>query len=286
MKNWIKQTKKEIDHTLERLIPFPSDFLYKDLFASARYSLLSEGKRLRPLLVLAVAEGYNVPQEKALLPACALEMVHTYSLIHDDLPCMDDDLLRRGKPTLHQVYPEWHALLTGDYLLTYAFEVLATAPDLTAEEQIALVRSLSYHSGAHGMIGGQMIDLLFEGQPIEWDILEAMHRGKTAGLIMAALEFGGILGNAPEEDILSLKIAGLALGIAFQLIDDVLDSASPQNSSDMQKQKATATALLGTTATETKAHQLLESALEQLEKLPCSTSLLRHLFDQMIHRTN
>ena len=260
------------------------------MFASARYSLLSPGKRIRPLLALAVAESYGVPLDHALHPACALEMVHTYSLIHDDLPCMDDDDLRRGKPSLHKIVPEWHALLTGDYLLTYSFEVLANAPHLDADQKLSMIRSLSSHAGAHGMIGGQMIDLHFEGQTADWNILEQMHRGKTAGLIIAALEFGGIIAKAPLSDISSLKKAGLNLGIAFQLIDDVLDCTSTQEElgkpigSDKNKAKSTAVSLLGIPQAKEKAAVLLESAVKQLNKLSRPSPLLLALFDQMVNR--
>lgn len=287
---FLVNAREEIDKKLHELVPFLDELPYSSLFASARYSLLSPGKRLRPLLVLAIAESYGIPLSHTLLPACALEMVHTYSLIHDDLPCMDDDDLRRGKPTLHKIYPEWQAVLTGDYLLTYAFELLADAPHLSSEQRIALVRSLSSHAGAHGMIGGQMIDLIFEGQTIDWEILEQMHRGKTAGLIIAALEFGGIIAQASNQDIAALKKAGLGVGIAFQLIDDVLDYTGTQEElgkpigSDRDNNKATAVSILGTQNALEKAELLLQSAEKSLSALSRPAPLLRALFDRMIKR--
>ena len=178
--------REKIDHQLQHLLLESDDLPYFPLFLAARYSLLSSGKRLRPMLVLAVCESFGIDQDHALIPACALEMIHTYSLIHDDLPCMDDDDLRRGQPTLHKVYPEWHALLTGDFLLTYAFELLSTAPLLDTHQKLDLIKSLAKHAGAHGMIGGQMIDLLSKEQTVDWKVLEQMHLGKTAGLIVAA----------------------------------------------------------------------------------------------------
>ena len=287
---FLVNAREEIDKKLHELVPFIDELPYSPLFASARYSLLSPGKRLRPLLVLAIAQSYSIPLNHALIPACALEMVHTYSLIHDDLPCMDDDDLRRGKPTLHKIYPEWQAVLTGDYLLTYAFEILTDAPHLNAEQRIALVRSLSSHAGAHGMIGGQMIDLIFEGQTIDWKILEQMHRGKTAGLIMAALEFGGIIAQASNQDIAVLKKAGLEMGIAFQIIDDVLDYTSTQEElgkpigSDRDNNKATAVSILGVQNALEKAELLLQSAEKSISALSHPTPLLRALFDRMIKR--
>jgi geranylgeranyl diphosphate synthase type II len=218
--------RKLIDDQLAHLLALTDKQLpYSSLFSSARYSALSPGKRLRPMVVLAVCKSYGVDLNLGLIPACALEMVHTYSLIHDDLPCMDDDEVRRGQPTLHKVYPEWHALLTGDFLLTYAFEVLSFAPHLNADQKLALVKTLARHAGAHGMIGGQMIDLLSEGKEIGWELLKRMHLGKTAGLITAALEFGGIVSQASDADMEKLRQAGPAIGLAFQLIDDLLDEA-------------------------------------------------------------
>jgi geranylgeranyl diphosphate synthase type II len=274
--SFLHSARKSIDHELQRLLAEAEDLPYSPLFTAARYSLLSPGKRLRPLIVLAVCESYGTLQDSALVPACALEMIHTYSLIHDDLPCMDDDDLRRGKPTLHKVYPEWHALLTGDFLLTYPFELLSCAPDIGDKQKLALIHCLSKNAGAHGMIGGQMIDLLSGGQSIDWTLLEQMHLGKTSGLMIAALEFGGILSRVPPDDLHALRKAGSAIGLAFQLADDLHDHA--QN----KKSKTTAVTLLGIEGTRAKAEILLETAKENLNALSCSSLLLNELFDEMI----
>jgi geranylgeranyl diphosphate synthase, type II len=287
---FLHSARAKIDEQLQQLLAQSSDLPYASLLSAARYSLLAPGKRLRPLLVLAVVESYGIGQDRALIPACALEMVHTYSLIHDDLPCMDDDDLRRGRPTLHKVYPEWHALLTGDFLLTFAFEILSSAPLLDADQKLALVRSLSSHAGAHGMIGGQMIDLLSEGQSIDWDILEQMHRHKTAGLIIAALEFGAIISRAPPDDLQALREAGSSIGIAFQLIDDVLDDIGVEEElgktvgSDRNKAKVTAVSLLGLEEAKVKADLLLRAAQKSLNALSHPAPLLSALFDQMVNR--
>ena len=282
--------RRQIDEKLEELTSAPADLPYAALFSSARYSLFTPGKRLRPLLTLATAASYGLSHEVALVPACAIEMVHTYSLIHDDLPCMDDDEMRRGKPTLHKVFPEWHALLTGDYLLTYAFELLAGAPSLGDKQKVALVRTLALRSGAHGMIGGQMIDLLSEGEQVSWDLLEKMHLGKTAGLMAASLEFGGIIAGASETDMKALQKTGLAIGIAFQLIDDLLDDTGTEEElgkpigSDRENFKATAVSVLGSLATQEMATKLLKAADDNLSSLSCPAPLLRALLDQMVHR--
>lgn len=291
MNAFLSDCRKQIDVKLSELVSFPSALPYAALFTSASYSLSTPGKRLRPLLVLAIAASYGSPISKALVPACAIEMIHTYSLIHDDLPCMDNDDLRRGQPTLHKMVPEWHALLTGDYLLTYAFEILADAPDLSAEQKIALVRSLSSRAGAHGMIGGQMIDLLCVGQSVNWEMIEKMHLCKTAGLITASLEFGAIICKAPEVDIAALRKIGFAIGTAFQLIDDVLDYTGTIQElgkpigSDHQKSKATAVSLLGINPAREMAMLLLQTADENLKKLSCPTPIVKMLFDQMVNRS-
>ncbi len=250
----------DIEKKLKDLIQERLDAPQHLLFESARYSLLSPGKRLRPILTLATAQTFNIPLENALIPACALEMVHTYSLIHDDLPCIDDDDLRRGIPTLHKVYNEGHAVLTGDYLLTYAFELLSTSPHLTSDQKIALVKSLSQHAGGDGMIGGQVMDILKSGN---W---EEMHLLKTAALMISALEFGAIISNCSPSDTAHLKIFGKQIGLAFQIIDDILDGDMPPEA-------------------RSQADQLYTSALHSLSQLSRPAPLLEHLAYKLIHRT-
>jgi len=213
---------ESIEERLDELVPNKID---NPLFAAARYSLFAPSKRLRPLFVLRIAECYSIDIELALNPACALEIVHTYSLIHDDLPCMDNDDERRGKPSLHKAYPEGHAMLTGDFLLTYAFEILASSPNLTAEQRIALIQSLSRYSGEEGMAGGQASDLEWQrsGYQPDWQEFAIMLSKKTAALFACAFEMGGIIANASNEDILLLRDAGLAYGLAFQIQDDIAD---------------------------------------------------------------
>jgi|HubBroStandDraft_4_1064222.scaffolds.fasta_scaffold47893_2 geranylgeranyl diphosphate synthase type II len=279
-----KNVKEKIEHQLLKLASQSND---SPLFSSTRYSLLAPGKRLRPLLLFAVCESFNTHQEIALIPACALEMIHTYSLIHDDLPCMDDDDFRRDQPSLHKAYPEWQALLTGDFLLTYAFEILSGAPDLDADQKLDLISSLAKRAGSEGMIGGQMIDLLSEGQKIDWEILEQMHLGKTSGLIIAALEFGGIIAQASSKDLDALRKAGAAIGIAFQLIDDILDHTHTDRLARKlpEREKTTAVALLGMEKAKEKAESFLRDAQEHLKSLSVETPLLHQAFNQMVHRS-
>lgn len=268
-----------IANKIDELIGLRHGELHGKLFEAAKYSLLSPGKRLRPLLTLAAAKTFGAPLEKALVPACALEMVHTYSLIHDDLPCMDDDDLRRGMPTLHKVYHEGHAVLTGDFLLTYAFQLLSESPDLLPEQKLELIRILSTSAGADGMIGGQIVDLAWEGKNIDWPTLHFMHMHKTAALITAALLFGGIIAEAHERDLQLLKTCGQNLGLAFQIVDDILDSHEEKN-------KSTAVTHLGLEKAERYAEQLYTSAIDALSSLSKPAPDLRLLADKLIHRTS
>ena len=209
----------------ERLSELVPNVETNALFAAARYSLFAPSKRLRPLFLLQIAECYGADPECALNPACALEMVHTYSLIHDDLPCMDDDDMRRGKPSLHKAYPEGHAMLTGDFLLTFAFEILASSPVLNAEQRLALIQTLSRCAGVEGMAGGQADDLKWQrtGYRPNWQELSHMLYKKTAALFSCAFEMGGIVAGAPPDDLDLLQDAGMAYGLAFQIQDDIAD---------------------------------------------------------------
>ena len=222
--------REAIEHKLSELVLKSPHALIEPLFEAARYSLLSSGKRFRPLLTLVAAQTYGAPLETALIPACALELIHTYSLIHDDLPCMDDDDLRRGKPTLHKVYNEGHALLTGDFLLTYAFEVISKAPALSAEVKLTLIRVLAESAGANGMVGGQLIDIAIQDTCADLETLLLMHSKKTAALFSAALTFGGLIGAAPTDDLFLLKQIGDNLGSAFQIFDDLVDAGDGKSS--------------------------------------------------------
>jgi geranylgeranyl diphosphate synthase type II len=290
LESFLLEGRKLIEKALDDLIKQHPELPYAHLFSAARYTLLSPAKRLRPLLVLAVAASYDVPLEHALQPACAIEMIHTYSLIHDDLPCMDDDDFRRGQLTLHKIYPEGHAVLTGDYLLTYAFEVIATVPILSDTQKIALVHSLAKHAGAQGMIGGQVIDLDSENKAIDWTTLELMHSYKTASLIIASLDFGAIIAHAPSSDQALLHRAGRAIGLAFQIVDDILDHTSTfaqmgkKSGSDANKKKATSLSLMSLEQSHLAAQELLSSSLKDLAALSQPTPLLTALFDRLVNR--
>lgn len=200
----------EINSTLNKIIPKSKSLLHE----AAQYSL-QNGKRIRPLLLLSVIKSVKAPIHHGLYAACAIEMIHTYSLIHDDLPCMDNDNLRRGKPTLHKVYTEAQALLVGDFLLTSAFETLSNAPDLTSNQKLSLIKNFSIASGGQGMVAGQLLDI--QGSS-DWRKIYEM---KTGALIQCALVSGGIISGI---DLDPLKRIGKTLGIIYQLVDDLLDA--------------------------------------------------------------
>ncbi len=251
----ISTYKQQIDTQLALLAERSSPH-FQSLYDGAKHALLAPGKRIRPLLTLCAAEMLKTgAATAALIPACALEMIHTYSLIHDDLPCMDDDDFRRGLPTLHTVYTEGHAVLMGDYLLTFAFKMLANAPLLSAEQKISLIQTLADCAGGEGMIGGQVMDIE------QSSAVELTHALKTAALFRAALAFGGIVASAPPSTIAALDRFAIHFGKLFQVVDDLLDGDHP----------------LGSIRAEETAQTLYQSTLATLESLPGDSTTLQSL---------
>jgi geranylgeranyl diphosphate synthase, type II len=293
-KSYLTEKQKRIEEHLSSLAP-SDDVLCENLLAAARYSLLAPAKRLRPILTLATAKMFGVEEDIAITPACAVEYIHTYSLIHDDLPCMDDDDLRRGKPTLHKVYDEGHAVLAGDFLLTYAFELLTTAPGVDATTKVDMVRTLAQRSGAEGMIGGQVLDIEAEnnGDAATLEQLETVHLCKTAALLTAAIEFGGYLGKASDEVMELLRAFGKNVGLAFQIIDDILDVTGDEATigkpvgSDISNEKTTYVSLLGLERAYEYAEKMCNSAyttLQELEGHGYDTTILRGITDMILKR--
>ncbi len=268
-----------IDKHLDYLIP-AKDKLHE----AARYSLLGTAKRIRPILTLATTEALNGSRNAALSPACALEMIHTYSLIHDDLPCMDNDDFRRGKPTLHKAFGEAEAVLAGDFLLTHAFQTIAEAPELNSEQKVALISNIGRNAGGYGMILGQLMDIEFEDSKIDLETLKEIHQRKTGALITSAIEFGGIISHASPHTMAILHEFGQEIGLAFQIIDDVLDHS--EANSDVVNQKATYVTLMGYDKSLATAQELLNAALHILSKLPHDTTSLQAIANYMISRTH
>ncbi|MBU3936940.1 MAG: polyprenyl synthetase family protein [Proteobacteria bacterium] len=251
-----------------------------------RYSLFAGGKRIRPILALATAEALHAPTKDLLPAACALECIHTYSLIHDDLPAMDDDDLRRGKPTSHMVFGEAEAILAGDGLLSFAFELL-THPDaqqsISPVAQLRMINLIAKAIGPEGMVGGQSLDLAAEGQTIPFEHLKLIHSYKTGALITASVQAGAIFGNATEEQFAALTRYGTQIGLAFQIIDDLLDvEGTTENlgktaGADVSRNKATYPAFFGVAETKVMARDAINAALTALETFDAKAEPLRAL---------
>lgn len=292
LSTYLKKQQDLINSALDKWLPElhgPSG----PVVEAMRYSLMSGGKRVRPILLLAGARAVNGDQ-KALLPAaCALECIHTYSLIHDDLPAMDNDDLRRGRPTCHKVYGEAVAILAGDGLLTYAFELICKpelaqniSPHLLSKAIFLLARA----AGVSGMVGGQTADILMEGRPVDAETLSFIHSHKTGALIGASVEIGALLGKGNDKELNHLKRYGESLGLAFQIKDDLLDVEGDQEilgkpvGSDDRNQKATYPALFGLKETKRKARELLEQGLSELESFDESAEPLRAIAQYVVER--
>jgi geranylgeranyl diphosphate synthase type II len=257
-----------------------------------RYSLFAGGKRIRPILCLAAAETVSDATGGIETPAAALEMIHTYSLIHDDLPALDNDDQRRGKPTCHKVFGEALAILAGDALLTRAFQIVSEMDGLDAGRQVRILRELSQASGTvNGMIGGQVADLEAEGRPVVEENLHYIHRSKTAALIRASVRVGGILGGASEAQLAALSRYGEQIGLAFQIVDDVLDVVASTADlgktagKDVQQHKATFPALYGVERSRAMAREHEQQAIEALGVFGERAGRLRELAELIIERS-
>ncbi|MCM2680544.1 (2E,6E)-farnesyl diphosphate synthase [Echinimonas agarilytica] len=261
------------------------------LKAAMRHGLLLGGKRVRPFMVYAVGDMLDVPQHQLDAAACAIECIHAYSLIHDDLPAMDDDDLRRGKPTCHVAFDEATAILAGDALQTLAFDLLSTPIEgLNAEQQLRMVKSLSQASGYIGMCGGQAMDLDATDKSITLEQLEAIHRAKTGALLQCSVDLAALAANIEPKQHLQLIKFARDIGLAFQVQDDILDVTSdtetlgkPQGS-DIEANKSTYPSLLGLDGARQKADTLLQSSLQALRALPYNSDLLANFAHYIITR--
>ncbi|MEK7234116.1 MAG: polyprenyl synthetase family protein [Elusimicrobiota bacterium] len=293
----MEKNTASVDIAMEKLLS-PSPDLPESIRKAMRYSLFAGGKRLRPTLVLEAAECCGLSAKKALKTAAAIEMIHTYSLIHDDLPAMDDDDLRRGKPTNHKVFGEAMAILAGDGLLTKAFEAAAeNASDLNLKgrEAAELIRLIAYGAGAEGMVGGQVADLAAEGvskkrsKAAAARILESVHRRKTGALIVAGLDAGAVLAGACDAKREALRSYGECIGLAFQIADDVLDVVGDKKKmgkrgSDRDNDKLTYASLYGVDGARAKARALVEMAHAHLKGFGRKAETLHELADYIITR--
>lgn len=260
------------------------------LCASMKYSLMAGGKRLRPVLLMAAADAVGAEGDAFVTTGCAIEMIHTYSLIHDDLPAMDNDDYRRGKPTNHKVYGDGMAVLAGDALLTMAFEVILRQQDATAEQLTAVVREMSLAAGPNGMVGGQAIDLESENRKIGMEELRKMHMGKTGALFRAAIRSGAILGGATEEQLAALTEYADKFGLAFQITDDILDVTGDEETigkpvgSDERNHKSTYVTLTSLQEAKKLAITAVDEAIEALDSFGDEAEFLRDLAAYLIAR--
>lgn len=268
LKQYLEERRLLVDEALEQYLPQASD-PPKEIHEAVRYSVFAGGKRLRPILILAATEAAGGQMEQALGAAAAIEMIHTYSLIHDDLPAMDDDDYRRGRLTCHKVYGEAMAILAGDALLTQAFILLSTEPapaNSDPDARLRVIHEIAEAAGSKGMVGGQVVDMLQEDREIDLPTLTYLHEHKTGALIRACLRVGGLLASATSERLEALTRYGERIGLAFQIVDDILDLEGSlevlgkQAGSDLRKKKATFPALLGIEESRRWAHRLVSEA--------------------------
>src|SRR5579875_1478795 len=288
---YLKNRVRLLETTLAQVVGEPRGPAAR-LLESIRYSLLAGGKRLRPVIALAACEAVGGEPEAAMGLACALEMIHTYSMIHDDLPCMDDDDLRRGKPTNHKVYGEAMATLAGDALLTDAFGVLARLTPATVDRSalVETIAELSSAAGSPGMVAGQVVDLMDEGRAVSVAELEDLHTHKTGALFVAAAVGGGRLGGGGEAQLAALEVYARSLGLAFQVIDDLLDvegsteQVGKRTQEDGERGKATYPALLGIAESRRLAHRLRDDAVAALAAFDHRAEPLRRLANLVVER--
>ena len=280
----------DVDTAFDQLLPLPEDPRTR-LVEAMRYATIGGGKRLRPLLLTATAEMYGVDRDAALRAGVAIEAIHVYSLIHDDLPCMDDDELRHGKPTVHRAFDEATAVLAGDALHAFAFELLAD-PATSGDPftRIELVSTLGGASGFQGMAGGQMMDIVAEGRTFDLQTITRLQQLKTGALLGASVEMGAILGKVPPEGRTHLRGYARDIGLAFQIVDDLIDHEGDEAAAgkalrkDAEAGKQTFVSLLGPERARAQARMLVDQAVAQLASHGAEADLLRALARYIVER--
>ena len=289
---YLEERRLQVDEALGRYLPETGDHP-KEIHEAVRYSVFAGGKRLRPILVLAAAEAAGGQVEHALPAAAAIELIHTYSLIHDDLPAMDDDDFRRGRPTCHKVYGEALAILAGDALLTQAFILLSGDPSSIRADAVARLRvinEIAQAAGSRGMVGGQVVDILQEDREVDLATLLYLHTHKTGSLIRACLRVGGIISSAGSEQMEALTRYGDRIGLAFQIVDDILDlegsleALGKRAGSDLRKKKATFPGLLGLEESRQRARSLVREAKHALSVFGDRGAALGAIADYVVAR--
>jgi len=273
LKKYLRTRQKEIDRALDRYLP-NANTKPATLHRAMRYSLFAGGKRLRPILCLAATEACRGNINKALPLACAVECIHTYSLVHDDLPSMDNDDFRRGRPTCHKVFGEGIAVLTGDALLTVAFEIVSTAKPAPRYDISTLLREVAIAAGSQRLIAGQVADLEAEGKRVKRDQLRFIHQNKTAAMLKSSVRLGAMSANADARKLSAITQFGERLGLAFQVIDDILDVTQTSEilgksaGKDVAAKKATYPAVIGLERSRAEARRLTRQAHDALSGFP------------------
>ena len=292
LKAYLQEKRERVDRTLDTLLPREKDYP-ETLHSAMRYSLFAGGKRVRPILALAASEAVKGREEDVLPFAAALELVHTYSLIHDDLPAMDNDDMRRGKATNHKVFGEAIAILAGDALLTHAFKLLSDPgfASPSQEKRLQMIYEAATASGCMGMVGGQAVDILSEGRKeIDLPTLEYIHTHKTGAMIRASVRIGGIAGGADEVQMEDLSDYGERIGLAFQVADDLLDILGDEEAigkhvgSDLKNEKKTYPAIFGIQESKKRAWELMEAAVDSLSRFDHRADRLREMARFVVER--
>jgi geranylgeranyl diphosphate synthase type II len=288
LKTYLADRAAEVDAALDAFLPKAKE-KPSSIHEAMRYTVFAGGKRLRPILCLAAAEACGGDPESAMPPACAVEIMHTYSLVHDDLPCIDDDL-RRGRPTCHKVYGEGMAVLTGDALLTEAFLIIAQTPSARRYPAAAYVAELALTGSSTRLIGGQVMDLEGEGRKLTKAQLVKIHEAKTAALLTTSIRLGAMTANASDEKLEALTTFGRALGLAFQVIDDILDVTQSTEvlgktaGKDVAVEKATYPSVLGLDKARKEAAKLTKQALDALDPFKKKGARLREIAEYLLKR--
>lgn len=280
---YLAEKRALVDRLLEAYLP-PENARPQALSRAVRYSLFAGGKRIRPILALAATEAVGAKSEPGLSLAASLECIHTYSLIHDDLPALDNDDFRRGRPTCHKAFGEAVAILAGDALLTHAFALASDArlsPEIPSDVRIAVIAELGEAAGAAGMVGGQVEDVLSEGAAADHDQLVFIHTHKTGALIRASARIGGIIGAASRDALARISVYGERIGLAFQIADDILDVEGSRESlgkspgKDRESRKMTFPSIVGLDRSKAMARECMDAALDALEPLGRAAEPLR-----------
>lgn len=289
IEKYLGRRREQIERALDKVVPAGKND--GGISAAMRYSLIGGGKRLRPILCLAAAETFGKPAAHFVQFACGIECIHTYSLIHDDLPAMDNDDMRRGKPTLHVAFSDAVAILAGDGLLTLAFELMAGRGLKGAEaaRRLEALSVVSRAAGFRGMVLGQALDIYYEDREIAPAMLKTLHTNKTAALIEASVVSGSILGQAPSHTLKPMKQFGRSLGLAFQIVDDLLDATGDEELVGKQLgkdgSKATYPSLFGVEGARLLARRETDAALNSLKRVKQDTSVLRAIAEYALNRS-